>query len=136
MSDQFDLEQDIMSCWNVTTDLDVLLEELMENPEFNSDKASNFVLGLTTIYQAKFEKLFRTFEEFVKDHYQQRRDLEAMSREVASLSRKVASLNDELDAVKPPLITDEEAMTDEEIFDTYMAENDVLEFIEDEFTYK
>lgn len=128
MSDQFDLEQDIMSCWNVTSDLDVLLEELMENPEFNADKASNFVLGLSTIYQAKFEMLFRTFEEFIKDQYTQKRERENLLNQIDRLSEQVEELQSELDAIKPP--------TDEEIFDTYTAENDVLEFIEDEFTYK
>jgi hypothetical protein len=67
MSKQFDLEQNIMSCWDVKEDLDLLLEELMENDTFSRDDASNYVLGLSTIYHAKFNKLFRTFEEYIKE---------------------------------------------------------------------
>lgn len=85
MANQFDLEQQILACWNVTSDLDTLFEELVENAEgFDRDKASNFVLGLTTIYGAKFEKLFRTFEEFLKEYYTLKKQVEA-SQYVANL---------------------------------------------------
>ena len=79
MGKQFDLEQQILACWNVTSDLDVLFEELVENTEgFDRDKVSNFVLGLTTIYGSKFEKLFRTFEEFLKEYYQTKKAKDAL----------------------------------------------------------
>jgi hypothetical protein len=58
--DRFDLEQQIMSCWNITDDLDLLLEKVEDN-----DELSNFVLGLKTIYRAKFERLFDIFEKVV-----------------------------------------------------------------------
>jgi hypothetical protein len=118
MANQFDLEQGIMECWNVTSELDLLLEELMENSEFTQDQASNFVLGLSTIYEAKFEKLFRTFEGFLKEYYRMRKVYEDSLNELDHL-REEAELAEEAN------------LTLEEILD----ENDNLNnTIEDEFS--
>jgi hypothetical protein len=92
MADQFDLEQGIMGCWHVTDDLDILLEELMENQHFTKDQASNFVLGLSTIYQAKFEKLFRDFEGFIKTYYEQRNELKRVQAEL--LDAELAAMDE------------------------------------------
>lgn len=64
--DRFDLEQDIMKCWSVVDDIDVLYEYVMErNP--TTDQIANALLGLHTLYQMKFEKCFGTFEQLIKD---------------------------------------------------------------------
>lgn len=91
-NDPFDLEQRIIECWNVTSDFDILLEELNENGLLDKDKASNFVLGLTTIYTAKFERLFRTFEEFLKTFYAMRDERDIAQKDcydLSDLSREV-----------------------------------------------
>lgn len=85
MADQFDLEQGIMECWNVTSDLDVLLEELVENQCFTQDQASNFVLGLSTIYGSKFEKLQRTFDSFLQTYYIISNELKQAQQEIWKL---------------------------------------------------
>lgn len=77
-NDQFDLEQGIMSCWNVTSDLNVLFENLVENSDMTLDKASNIVLGLNELYELKFSALFRTFEEFLKSYYEMSKKLERL----------------------------------------------------------
>ena len=66
---QFDLEQEIMHCWNITTDLDHLFEELMEGETMTTDRMANIVLGMKELYEIKFNKLFRTFDSFLKDYY-------------------------------------------------------------------
>ena len=66
MPDRFDLEQEIMKCWNVTDDIDLLYENVMEK-EMSTDEISNALLGLKTLYQMKFEKCFDTFEKLVHD---------------------------------------------------------------------
>ena len=68
MSNRFDLEQEIMSCWNITTDLNVLLEEVIEG-DLSKDQVSNVLLGLHQLYEIKFNKLFRTFEQYIKTLY-------------------------------------------------------------------
>jgi len=66
MADRFDLEQHIMKCWNVTEDIDLLNYNVLEK-DMSKDEISNFLLGLKTIYQCKFEDLFDNFGELIKD---------------------------------------------------------------------
>lgn len=63
MSDRFELEQKIMQCWAVVDDIDVLYRRSESN--MSPDELANFLLGLKTIYQAKFEDLFGVFEQMV-----------------------------------------------------------------------
>ena len=61
MTDRFDLEQQIMSCWNIVDDLDFIIND-------NSDDTTmNIVLGMKSLYQKKFEKLFDTFEKCIRN---------------------------------------------------------------------
>lgn len=53
--DRFDLEQDIMNCWNVVDDLKMLLRMGTVNQET--------VDAITVLYQQKFEALWATFED-------------------------------------------------------------------------
>jgi hypothetical protein len=57
MKDRFDLEQEIMSCWTVVEDLKIVAEKYEDD-----DEISNIMLGLSWVYQMKFEHLFNTFE--------------------------------------------------------------------------
>ena len=66
MSDRFDFEQQIMKCWNVTDEIDMLYENVMEK-ELTKDEISNYLLGLHTIYEMKFNKLFDMFEQLIKE---------------------------------------------------------------------
>lgn len=66
MSAQFDLEQDIMHCWSVVDDIKAL-RELEDLRKVSDDERQNYLLGLQTIYQVKFEKLFNTFEQYLKE---------------------------------------------------------------------
>ena len=65
MADRFDLEQHIMKCWNVTDDIDLLNKNVLEK-DISKDDISNFLLGLKTIYNAKFDDLFDTFGELIE----------------------------------------------------------------------
>ena len=66
---QFDLEQQIMTCWNVCEDLKALNEGVLER-NLSHDQISNIVSGMSELYQLKFEKLFEDFEGFLKEHYE------------------------------------------------------------------
>ncbi len=65
MTDRFDLEQHIMKCWNITDDIDLLNKNVLEK-DITRDDISNFLLGLKTIYQCKFEELFDVFSELIE----------------------------------------------------------------------
>jgi len=65
MTTRFDLEEQILECWNVVTDLKVIATE-----EFNAsseDAQQNAVNGLISLYDIKFQRLFHTMETLVRD---------------------------------------------------------------------
>lgn len=66
--DRFDLEQDILNCWNVTKDIELLYENVLErSPEMTTDEIANALLGLQTLYEMKFDKMWRHFEQLIKE---------------------------------------------------------------------
>jgi hypothetical protein len=58
--DRFDLEQQIMKCWTITDDLKLLRQNVLEK-NMSTDDITNFILGLETIYECKFNELFDQF---------------------------------------------------------------------------
>lgn len=68
---RFDLEQQILSCWHITDDIGLLhkavLEGKLDDQELTKDEISNYLLGLETIYNMKFQELFNTLETLIKE---------------------------------------------------------------------
>ena len=64
---RFDFEQQIMSCWNVTSDLKDLNEALLES-DLTKDQISNILTGIEQLYQIRFDKLFRQFEDLISEY--------------------------------------------------------------------
>jgi hypothetical protein len=65
--DRFDLEQEIMNCWNVTNDIDSVAKfvgEIHLDPK-DQDAILNMLLGMKQLYDVKFQTLFEVFEELV-----------------------------------------------------------------------
>ena len=58
MSDRFDLEQQLLDCWKLTDDIKLLAE---------SDAPSTVFAALASVYEFKFEQLWQTFENLVKE---------------------------------------------------------------------
>ena len=52
MSDRFDLEQEILRCWNILEDMELLKDK----PEL--------IDSLKEVYEAKFQRCFDTFSEY------------------------------------------------------------------------
>lgn len=69
MTNRFDLEQQIMACWNIIEDIQLLntgvLEGRPDGSTMNQDEISNYLLGLESIYALKFEQMFDTFSTLV-----------------------------------------------------------------------
>ncbi len=60
--DRFDLEQLILKNWEITTEIKHL-RELISDGNPTQDQLENYLLGLETIYEVKFNKLWDCFEE-------------------------------------------------------------------------
>jgi len=60
----FRLEERIMDCWRVVDDIKVIYEEHLDSPEqMSEDEMANILLGLSTLYNRKFDRLFTEFEK-------------------------------------------------------------------------
>jgi len=55
--DRFDLEQQIMQCWNMVDDVKLFADQGADSDEFTA---------LATVYHRKFETLFDTFESMMR----------------------------------------------------------------------
>ena len=63
MTDRFDLEQNIMQCWNVCDDIQLML---VCWDSLDEDAKQNYLIGLKQMYQMKFERLWDNFEAVVR----------------------------------------------------------------------
>ena len=70
---RFDLEQEIMKCWHIIDDVGLLAEVVMDSPRFadmkpeHVDKLHNQLSGIQELYEMRFNKLWETFEQCVKE---------------------------------------------------------------------
>ena len=71
----FDLEQEIMKAWHVVDDIDLLHENVIES-DMSTDDIANVLLGLQSVYNMRFEKLFNAFEEVCKQYHAMRKQNE------------------------------------------------------------
>jgi len=62
--DRFVLEQNIQQCWSMVEDIKLLNESVLER-NLTTDEISNVLLGLESLYQLKFLKLWETFETLI-----------------------------------------------------------------------
>jgi hypothetical protein len=63
--DRFTLEEQIMQCWGVTDDLDMIYHtEALYQDE---DRMMNVLLGVQELYKIRFQRLFDTFEKMVHE---------------------------------------------------------------------
>jgi hypothetical protein len=71
----FDLEQEIMKAWHVVDDIDLLHENVIET-DMSRDEIANALLGLESIYNMRFEKVFNMFEDLCKEYHAMRKQNE------------------------------------------------------------
>ena len=60
---RFDLEQEIMSCWHVVDDIKAVFHA---SDTLTEDELQNALLGISALYQIKFDRLMNTFEECIR----------------------------------------------------------------------
>lgn len=55
-----------MRCWSVCDDIEDL-RNIRDSRKLSEDEVDNYLLGLKTIYQVKFEHLFDLFEQLLRE---------------------------------------------------------------------
>ena len=78
MSAMFDLEQDILKCWNITTDMGEILDDV-ESGNMDLHEAIQALRAYQQVYERRFNKCFQRFEEHSQEVFEMRnrlRDIE------------------------------------------------------------
>ena len=65
----YDMEQCILKCWEITDDLQLVAEAHEDN-----DEICNKILGLKYVYEMRLNKLWTTYEEALKERYEERKN--------------------------------------------------------------
>ena len=68
--DRFEMEHQILNCWNVTTDIKDLSEAVLDT-DMTKDQIANVLIGVEQLYNLRFDKLFRQFEQLVREYHPQ-----------------------------------------------------------------
>ena len=95
MSNYFDLEQELMECWGVTKDLDIL-NKAMDRKKLSVDSISNILLGIHDLIELKYENLYQTISENNNNLLLEKvKETELVVKEVSNLFKSV--LDSEMD---------------------------------------
>ena len=75
----FDLEQQIMNCWHVVDDADLLACNILDTdkwsniPSKEADELSNILFGIKNVYEQRFQQLWDTFEATTREFHTYRK---------------------------------------------------------------
>lgn len=74
MSTMFDLEQDILKCWNITTDMGEILDDV-ESGNMELHEAIQALRAYQQVYERRFNKCFQRFEQHSQEVFEMRNHL-------------------------------------------------------------
>lgn len=65
-----DLEQQVMECWNVTKDIEMVTKHLIDHTDgYSDDDVMNKYMAIKDLYEVKFETLWRTLDEVTEEYH-------------------------------------------------------------------
>ena len=73
MKNRFDLENEIMDCWKVTDDINMVTRHFIDSPQWEgmsgelADALMNKYFAIAQLYELKFMNLFETFGECIPE---------------------------------------------------------------------
>jgi len=84
----FDLEQQLLECWKVTDEINLVTQHFIDSPDWDDshfspkacDAMMNKYFAIKELYELKFQQLWDTFEDVCKE-YHHRSKLAQMDRE-------------------------------------------------------
>ena len=74
MSDRYDVEQSLMSCWTVIDDIKLLSENVLDG-KLDTDDIANYLIGLHSVYGLKFQNCFDQFSELQRQQWVERAEI-------------------------------------------------------------
>ena len=62
-----DLEEKMMECWNVTSDIKIVYSEHLDSPmPMSDDEIANILIGIEYLYNRKFQRLQQSLDNICK----------------------------------------------------------------------
>lgn len=62
---RFDLEQALLECWQISDDLSLVAEKLLDG-QLNDEHMANILLGLSELHLLRCQKTDEIFEDLIK----------------------------------------------------------------------
>jgi hypothetical protein len=87
----FDLEQDILRCWNITDDIGEILDDL-ESGNMAIHEAVEALRAYQKVYQRRFERCFRRFEEYNREAWTARKQVREFEQNLGTPKNPTASM--------------------------------------------
>lgn len=81
MTQAFDLEQDIIRCWSITDDIGEIAGDL-ENGHIEVTEAAQALRAYQQVYQRRFEKCFKRFEDFNREAWTYRQRVKELEQDL------------------------------------------------------
>ena len=70
MSNIAELEQQVLECWNVTKDIEMVTRHLIDHTDgYSDDDVMNKYLAIKDLYEVKFEAMWRTLDEVTQEYH-------------------------------------------------------------------
>ena len=70
MSNIAELEQQVLECWNVTKDIELVTKHLIDHTDgYSDDDVMNKYLAIKDLYEVKFEAMWRTLDEVTQEYH-------------------------------------------------------------------
>ena len=70
MSNIAELEQQMLECWNVTKDIELVTKHLIDHTDgYSDDDVMNKYLAIKDLYEVKFEAMWRTLDEVTQEYH-------------------------------------------------------------------
>ena len=97
----FDLEQQLIDCWRVTGDIEMVTNHFVDDPVWEgmdpkvSDAIMNKYSAIKELYELKFQQQWSTFEAVCKEYHQYRKAAE--KAESPKMTNKTYTANVQLD---------------------------------------
>ena len=78
LENNFELEQDILKCWNITEDLREILEDWQQG-RMSEDDVMQAMDAYIKVYDNRFDRTFRRYERLCRDLHQLRQQTRAQA---------------------------------------------------------
>ena len=85
----FDLEEEIMRCWNVVNDVKDAANHIGDHESFKGmspehcDAIMNLLMGIQNVYDMRFEKTWKLFEKHCGEYHTARRTIKHLEKQLS-----------------------------------------------------